>query len=286
MKNRAYHSGINQSPYKAMFGFEPRVGLSSSVLPSEVAVKINNEDELWSVIDNIKQGQNGTSIEEDRTVSQPIEEDEIVSSPIEEDEIVSPRLSDKNNSNIFVDRKRAAEALQHQAKRMKLRSDKLHKQVTIGDCVIVPIPDVDRAKSDLRNIIGVVLEENDGLYRIGTKNGVINKQYSRSEFDVCQQKFLQKSDVPTTTLPLRTLASQQSHAGGQGYFKCRQNLLQDQNLYMQKKQLLPAKITLCRYDSVTGFLSRHEQSTTSDNFIQKRETLNSYHLQFPLHDVA
>uniref|UniRef100_A0ABD2VUJ7 Uncharacterized protein n=1 Tax=Trichogramma kaykai TaxID=54128 RepID=A0ABD2VUJ7_9HYME len=217
MKNRAYHSGINQSLYKAMLGFEPRVGLSSPFLPNEVAVKINNEDELWSVIDNIKQGQKRTSIEEDRTVSRPFEEDEIVSSlieedkiasrPIEEDRTVSPRLSDKNNSNIFVARKRAAEALPHQAKRMKHRSDKLHNPVTIGDCVIVPIPDVDSAKSDLRNII-VVTASTEKVLKMA------------SEFNVCQQKFLQKSDVPTTALSLRTLATQQSHAGGQGYFEC------------------------------------------------------------------
>ncbi|CAB0031176.1 unnamed protein product [Trichogramma brassicae] len=252
MKNRAYHSGIKQSPHKAMFGFEPRVGLSSSFLPSKVSVKINNENELWSVIDNIKQGQKGTSIEEDRTVSRPTEEDKIVSSPIEEDrtvsqpteedEIISPRLSDKNNSNIFVDRKRAAEVSQHQAKRMKHRSDRLHKQVTIGDCVIVPIPEVDRAKCDLRNIKGVDLEENDGLYRIGTKNGVINKQYSKSEFDVCQQKFLQKSNVPTTALCLRTLATQQSHAGGQGYFKC------------SCRTYCKTKICICRKNNIVAAL--------------------------------
>lgn len=50
MKNRAYHSGIRQSPYKAMFGIEFRVGLSSTNLPDEVLSKIGvdvfDEDEL------------------------------------------------------------------------------------------------------------------------------------------------------------------------------------------------------------------------------------------------
>uniref|UniRef100_A0ABD2X7I1 Uncharacterized protein n=1 Tax=Trichogramma kaykai TaxID=54128 RepID=A0ABD2X7I1_9HYME len=224
-----------------MFEFEPRVGLSSSFVPNEVAVKINNEDEFWSVIDNIKQGQKGTLIEKDRTVSRPIEEDRTV----------SPHLSDKNNSNIFVARKRATEALQHQAKRMKHRSDKLHKPMTIGDCVIVPIPDVDRAKSDLRNIIGVVLEENDGLHRIGTKNV--------SEFDICQQKFLQKSDVPTTALSLRILATQQSHAGEQGYFKC------------SCRSYCKTKICICRKNSVTNFsitdLGPEQPKSDEDFFI-------------------
>nr|XP_022920061.1 KRAB-A domain-containing protein 2-like [Onthophagus taurus] len=51
MKNRAYHSGIKQSPYKALFGIEPRVGLSTSSLPQEI-VNIQDEDELKKAIED------------------------------------------------------------------------------------------------------------------------------------------------------------------------------------------------------------------------------------------
>ena len=44
---------------------------------------------------------------------------------------------------------------------------------------MLPIPDIDKAKGDLRNIIGVVLEVNNGLHKIGTKHGVANQQYCR-----------------------------------------------------------------------------------------------------------
>ncbi|KAK9679897.1 hypothetical protein QE152_g39579 [Popillia japonica] len=44
------------------------------------------------------------------------------------------------------------------AQRMKLASDSIHARIEIGDNIIIPIPDVDRAKADLRNIIGVVLQ--------------------------------------------------------------------------------------------------------------------------------
>lgn len=40
MKNRAYHSGITQSPYKAMFGIEFRAGLTSTRLHNEVLRRI------------------------------------------------------------------------------------------------------------------------------------------------------------------------------------------------------------------------------------------------------
>ena len=63
---------------------------------------------------------------------------------------------------------------------MKLFSDAKHPQVSIGDNIIIRIPDIDRGKADLRNLIGVVMERNDeDLYRIGTKDGILNKLYCR-----------------------------------------------------------------------------------------------------------
>jgi hypothetical protein len=77
-------------------------------------------------------------------------------------------------------RKEAHEKLNKQAERMKMICDATHPPVDVGGNVILPIPDVDRAKADLRNIVGLVLERNDdGLYRTSTKEGVVNKLYCR-----------------------------------------------------------------------------------------------------------
>jgi len=46
MKNRAHHAGINMTPYKAMFGVDPRVGLVTSNLPNELIATIIVVDEL------------------------------------------------------------------------------------------------------------------------------------------------------------------------------------------------------------------------------------------------
>ncbi|KAF2887469.1 hypothetical protein ILUMI_18704, partial [Ignelater luminosus] len=67
-----------------------------------------------------------------------------------------------------------------QAKKMKATSDKSHPPANIGDNVTIPIPDVDKGKGDLRNIIGVILQTNDeGFYKVGTKHGVLEKLYCR-----------------------------------------------------------------------------------------------------------
>jgi hypothetical protein len=135
MKNRAFDSGIKQSPYKAMFGMEPRVGLTTPTLPSEVVQDMEDVDELEEVIEQIN------------TQQEQIENCE------EEEEVVAG-----TSLHISSARKEAHEILNKQAKRMKIISDATHPPVDVGGNVILPIPDVDRAKADLRNLVGVVLE--------------------------------------------------------------------------------------------------------------------------------
>ena len=45
-KNRSYHRTIDQSPYSALFGSDPKVGLSSSAIPKEILDKLETEEDL------------------------------------------------------------------------------------------------------------------------------------------------------------------------------------------------------------------------------------------------
>ncbi|KAK9679810.1 hypothetical protein QE152_g39697, partial [Popillia japonica] len=84
---------------------------------------------------------------------------------------------------------------------MKSVSDKTHPpaNVTVAipdvdkprDNVTVPIPDVDKPKGSFRNVIAVILlKTDDNMYQLGTREGIINHLYARSEFDICKQKFI------------------------------------------------------------------------------------------------
>jgi hypothetical protein len=55
---RAHHAGINMTPYKAMFGVNPRVGLVTSNLPNELIATINFEDELENLISTVITSEN------------------------------------------------------------------------------------------------------------------------------------------------------------------------------------------------------------------------------------
>jgi hypothetical protein len=70
MKNTALHSGVKQSSYKAMFGTEPRVGLTTSTLPYEVVQNIEDEDNFEEVIKQINARQEQTeNCEEEEVVA-------------------------------------------------------------------------------------------------------------------------------------------------------------------------------------------------------------------------
>ena len=48
-----------------------------------------------------------------------------------------------------------------------------------------------------RNLMGVVMDENDGNYTIGTRDGLLNNEYSRNQFQ-------QPSTVPPNSLSQTT----------------------------------------------------------------------------------
>ncbi|KAI1702614.1 AAA domain (Cdc48 subfamily) domain-containing protein [Ditylenchus destructor] len=46
------------------------------------------------------------------------------------------------------------------------------------------------AKTDPRNLLGVVMEEEDGFYRIGTDDGILSQQYSRNQIEPSSSQFV------------------------------------------------------------------------------------------------
>ncbi|GBM04964.1 hypothetical protein AVEN_126109-1 [Araneus ventricosus] len=51
MKNRDYHSGIKRTPYEALLGCKPIVGLPTSSLPQDILKDINTEGQIEKIIE-------------------------------------------------------------------------------------------------------------------------------------------------------------------------------------------------------------------------------------------
>ena len=69
---------------------------------------------------------------------------------------------------------------------------------SVGDNVKIHVPDVDCGKCAPRNIIGVITEFDNQreLYRIGTQYRTMDTLYTHSQFDICEESFMNVQDVP------------------------------------------------------------------------------------------
>ena len=104
---------------------------------------------------------------------------------------------------------------------MKRTSDQLHPPAKIGDSVTVAIPDVDKARGSLRNVMAVVIDViEDNLYKLGTKDGCLKQLYTRSEFDLCAQNFISIDDVRQDKIISLRSAATNSSGKIQGYTRC------------------------------------------------------------------
>ncbi|KAI1729216.1 hypothetical protein DdX_01442 [Ditylenchus destructor] len=92
--------------------------------------------------------------------------------------------------------------------------------ISVGQTVRIPIPSVDRAKTDPRNLLGVVMEAEDGFYRIGTDHGILSQQYSRNQIEPSSSQFVSKENVPDKEISLRAAVGADSLDSGQGHKHC------------------------------------------------------------------
>ena len=58
------------------------------------------------------------------------------------------------------------------------------------------------------------------LYRIGTKNGILNSWYARNQFSTCREGTVNIADVPSVNISSREYGGKASLFRGQGYRRC------------------------------------------------------------------
>lgn len=86
--------------------------------------------------------------------------------------------------------------LQIQAAKMLRTSKQKFQPANVGETVCIRVLNVDSSKMDPQNILAVVLDivDND-FYKLATKNGVINRLYTRNQFSVCRENLISITDV-------------------------------------------------------------------------------------------
>lgn len=292
MKNRAFHAGIHRSPYRALFGCDPKIGLASSKIPHELIGTLETEDDLIRTINEdvspssspllplpppsslqpppppsspAQSRQSSTSASSSPAASMPRSPPPPSSSSSSSSSASSlPSCSsfinkiDKNDRFEFEyecvgchqpirapskKRRRTATAddddadveetmcslclkeyrittqrtgaksnLEKQADRMQSKCVEYYTSVETGTTVRLVVPDADRDRGEARSVLAVVLRKRDDAYKLGTRFGILQQHYMRSQFVVCKEKLLNVEDVPDEEISLRTTASRQAAA--------------------------------------------------------------------------
>ncbi|XP_025198291.1 KRAB-A domain-containing protein 2-like [Melanaphis sacchari] len=167
-KNTAYHEGIKQSPYEAMFGTKAKMGLFSSSLPRDKLHELESEEHLENIIKNmnsenidresLQESSDADQHDNNNTDSENIDRESLQESS--DDEQHEKKMSNKSISRrkekIILNREVAITNLQVQAVKMLRTSKQKFQPANVGETVRIRVPDVDRSKMDPQNILAVV----------------------------------------------------------------------------------------------------------------------------------
>ena len=94
-KNISYHRTIGRSPYKALLGCDPKIGLTSSSIPSTLARALTIEEELMEIFDeeeNVDLGEVNDCIEDENLVPEEVH-------VVMTEENADTTITDNNNIN-------------------------------------------------------------------------------------------------------------------------------------------------------------------------------------------
>lgn len=87
----------------------------------------------------------------------------------------------------------------------------------IGDTVRIQVPNVDRGRTDTRNVLAVVVGiEDANFYKLANKNGTFKQLYTRNQFIICKEKLLSIDEISSQEMSLREAAATNSRSAGQG----------------------------------------------------------------------
>lgn len=219
-KNNAFHRGIGQTPYEALFGRASPTTPSSTAIPETVLGPMRGDASTTANPPTVvlEDTPHASTSENNENHPPPTAPDETPSA--ENPEIVPNIIESRRNMKRA--REKAKSNLEQQAKKMKNDSEKKFPVLTVGTNVKIPVPSVDRGKVDANNLIGVILTvSDDAFYKVGTKNGVISGLFSRNQIFPCKEIFLTVKDVPEgKEVSIRSVSIKNSQTGGQGFTFC------------------------------------------------------------------
>nr|XP_012151860.1 PREDICTED: uncharacterized protein LOC105663967 [Megachile rotundata] len=209
-----------------MFGVKVKRGIASSFLPSEQIANIETEEQLEEIANTFETEEQleETVNTSEKNLSGVHNENHIPKKNIEEylqSTTSSHQVLTEKHELISIKRAAAKQNLLLQATKMLQTSQNQFPPAQIGDTVRIQVPDVDRGRTDSRNVLAVVIGiEDSDFYKLANKNGTLRQLYTRNQFAICKEKLLSIDEISFQEISLREAAATNSRSGGQGYTRC------------------------------------------------------------------
>lgn len=249
-KNASFHRIIGRSPYKALFGREPKAGLSGSDIPPSELLNLETEEQLEILTEKGPAETTDSETEKKYSNLDVIQNVENLqpnhTCAVCHNEATGAHKCDSCNSvvhaicgitigeegygskvvcvmcqvekDINLEREEAHKGLKRAADKMIDATVKKMPKLDIGNSVLVNVPKVDRGPLDMKKINGKIVDIRNGVHQVGTKYGTIKNWFSRQDLQYSDTNYADEiSDKP---ISLREAVSSQSPFGGQGFQKC------------------------------------------------------------------
>ncbi|KAK9674972.1 hypothetical protein QE152_g40738 [Popillia japonica] len=97
----------------------------------------------------------------------------------------------QRGKRILNQREESHKIMKIQATKMLCESNNRYAPLEIGTRLLIRVPDVDRGRLIPRNVLAIVSQiNNDGLYKLSTDNGPLDRLFSRNELLQADLQFM------------------------------------------------------------------------------------------------
>ncbi|XP_057320686.1 uncharacterized protein LOC130664671 [Microplitis mediator] len=174
-KNSSHHRTIGRSPYKALFGCDPKLGLSTSNIPQSLTQNLRSEEDVQNLViddnnnlDDVNNHDNNSRSDNNNTATMTTSttyehECRECGSVFDSRYSVNCDVCNLCHKETSIQQQRADSKIRMVAAAEKMLSSTKRKlpKYKIGDCVLLSVPKVDRGPSDPQNIVCVITDQKE-----------------------------------------------------------------------------------------------------------------------------
>ncbi|XP_047540343.1 KRAB-A domain-containing protein 2-like [Vanessa atalanta] len=250
LKNSSLNQNIGKSPYKALFGREPKADLNGSDIPTSRLLITERDEQLKTFIEREPVDTENNDYDNDSNSSKTSTENtekiesNFTCAVCHNDATETHKCESCNTvhtmcgitgaeegydskvvcimcqvkPNIKVEGDAAHKGLKRAAENLIDATIKKIPRSDIGKSVLISVPKMDRGPLDIKYIHAKIVDIRNGVYKVATKYGTIKNWFSRQDLQYLDTNY--GDEISESPISLRIAVASQSPLSRQGFQKC------------------------------------------------------------------